>query len=101
MAKGMKAMKAMRKGMKKAAKAMRKGMKRRAMKKKAAPEEGAQRGRKGCRRRLLCNPRPTPLSCTSATCKVCILLVAQSSTRRAKCTHKEHATCAEYSKCMY
>ena len=38
MAKGMKAMKAMRKGMKKAAKAMRKGMKRRAMK-KAAPEE--------------------------------------------------------------
>ena len=58
-------------------------------------------GRKGCRRRLLCNPRPTPLSCTSATCKVCILLVAQSSTRRAKCTHKEHATCAEYSKCMY
>ena len=39
MAKGMKAMKAMRKGMKKAAKAMRKGMKRRAMKKKAAPEE--------------------------------------------------------------
>ena len=37
--KGMKAIKAMRKGMKKAAKAMRKGMKRRAMKKKAAPEE--------------------------------------------------------------